>query len=81
MVKEQFEKLNKIEAPARVQGITYRLKLGVEKLPADMNYNLEQITLDDFVNYEGAAKVTENVGIMKLTQQGIYISGTKAIRQ
>lgn len=56
---KQFGRVTKTEPAARVSGVTYKLKPGVEKLPENINYDLEQIRLDDLVAYEGGAKVTE----------------------
>lgn len=81
-IKIPIQKLNKIETPARAQGVTHKLKPGVEKLPADMNYNLEQITLDDLVNYEGATKVTEEETIDPNKLKGIkYNPGSTIFRR
>ncbi|MDD4503728.1 MAG: hypothetical protein PHS15_02735 [Clostridiaceae bacterium] len=40
------------ETPARAKGVSYKLKAGVEKLPLDIDYNLEQIKLDKFAIFD-----------------------------
>jgi hypothetical protein len=40
------------ETPARAVGVSYKLKDGVEKLPSDMNYNLEQIRLEELAVFD-----------------------------
>ena len=62
-LEREIGKLEKVETAARAQGVTYKLKDGVEKLPETINYDLEQIRLDDMVAYEGGAKVTEQEAI------------------
>lgn len=45
-------KLTNTEAPAQAKGVSYKLKEGVERLPSDMDYNLEQIKIDEFASFD-----------------------------
>ncbi len=47
------------EIPAKVKGVTYKLKEDVEVLPSDIDYELEQISLEELASFESAAKATE----------------------
>lgn len=77
-IRDHLRKLKRAEEAARVKGVTYKLKPGVEKLPSDMSYDLEQIRLDDLVNYEGADKVTGKETIDPNKLKGIrYNPGSK----
>lgn len=42
----------KREAAARAKGVSYKLKEGVEVLPSGIDYNLEQIELSEFADFE-----------------------------
>ena len=76
--KREIGKLVQVETAARAQGVTYKLKDGVEKIPETINYNLEQIRLDDIVAYGDGAKVTEQEAIDPKKFKGLrYNPGSK----
>ena len=77
-LKREIGKLVQVETAARAQGVTYKLKDGVEKIPETINYNLEQIRLDDIVAYGDGAKVTEQEAIDPKKFKGLrYNPGSK----
>jgi len=77
-LEKEIGKLAKVETAARAQGVTYKLKDGVERLPESINYDLEQIKLDDMVAYEGGVKVTELETIDPKKLKGLrYNPGSK----
>ncbi len=66
------------EAPARAKGVSYKLKAGVEKLPSDIDYNLEQIELDEFAAFDSDAKIPGEQALDPNKVKGIkYNPGSK----
>lgn len=57
----------KREAAARAKGVSYKLKEGVEKLPSDIDYNLEQIELSEFAAFESDSLDLNKVKGIKYT--------------
>lgn len=48
--------LRKLEAPARVQGVSYEFKDGVKKIPATVQYDTKPLSLDKFASFKQEAK-------------------------
>ncbi|HWR59964.1 MAG TPA: hypothetical protein VN580_00035, partial [Clostridia bacterium] len=44
--------VKKLEAPARVQGVTYEFKDEVKKVPSAMQYDFKPLSLDKFASFE-----------------------------
>jgi hypothetical protein len=58
--------LKKLEAPARVQGVSYEFKDGVKKIPDTVQYDTKPLSLDKFASFkpeEKAPSIPERSGI------------------
>lgn len=68
MITRPITKVNP-ETASTAKGVSYKLRDGVERLPSNIDYNLEQIKLDEFASYDSDT-----------SDQTIDINNVKGIR-